>query len=195
MKFLGDKADFTEDLKNAVQCLKKGGIILYPTDTVWGIGCDARNSEAVKKIYQLKRRADSKSMLVLVNNKNALEKTVEDIPEITWDLLEAAVNPITIIYDNAKGVAQELLADDGSLGIRVTKDFFSNELCKRLGAPLVSTSANISGEKTPSFFNEISEVIKSGVDYIVRYRQDDLTPNSPSNIVKLSKGGVIKIIR
>lgn len=187
--------DFSEDLKEALQCLKEGGIILYPTDTVWGIGCDARNSEAVKKIYDLKKRADSKSMLVLVNNEVTLEKIVEEIPDVTWDLLEAAVNPLTLIYDNAKGVAPELIAEDGSLGIRITKEKFSNELCKRLGAPIVSTSANISGEKSPSFFREISEEIKKGVDYIVKYHQDDEESKSPSNIIKISKGGVVKIIR
>ena len=187
--------DFSEDLKEALQCLKEGGIILYPTDTVWGIGCDARNSGAVKKIYDLKKRADSKSMLVLVNNEDTLEKIVEEIPDVTWDLLEAAVNPLTLIYDNAKGVAPELIAEDGSLGIRITKERFSNELCKRLGAPIVSTSANISGEKSPSFFREISEEIKKGVDYIVKYRQDREESKSPSNIIKISKGGVVKIIR
>lgn len=187
--------DFSEDLKEALQCLKEGGIILYPTDTVWGIGCDARNSEAVKKIYDLKKRADSKSMLVLVNNEANLEKIVEEIPDVTWNLLEAAVNPLTLIYDNAKGVAPELIAEDGSLGIRITKERFSNELCKRLGAPIVSTSANISGEKSPSFFREISEEIKKGVDYVVKYRQDREESKSPSNIIKISKGGVVKIIR
>ena len=186
--------DFSEDLKEALQCLKEGGIILYPTDTVWGIGCDARNSEAVKKIYDLKKRADSKSMLVLVNNEANLEKIVEEIPDVTWNLLEAAVNPLTLIYDNAKGVAPELIAEDGSLGIRITKERFSNELCKRLGAPIVSTSANISGEKSPSFFREISEEIKKGVDYIVKYNQDYEESKSPSNIIKISKGGVVKII-
>ena len=187
--------DFSSDLKEAVDCLKKGGIILYPTDTIWGIGCDAKNSEAVKKIYELKKRADSKSMLVLVNNEVALEKIVDDIPEITWELLEAAVNPLTIIYDNAKGIAPELKAQDGSLGIRITKERFSNELCKRLGGPLVSTSANISGENSPAFFHQISENIKNGVDFIVNYRQNDINTHDPSNIIKLSQGGIFKVIR
>lgn len=187
--------DYREDLNRAVECLKKGGLILYPTDTIWGIGCDATNSEAIKRIYSLKKRADSKSMLVLVNNEAALEKIVNDIPDITWELLEVSINPLTVIYDNAHGVAPELLADDGSLGIRITSEIFSNELCKRLGRPLVSTSANISGKKSPSFFNEISDDVKKGVDYIVEYRQEDKTPKSPSNIIKLSKGGIVKVIR
>lgn len=187
--------EFNDDLKNALDCLKKGGIILYPTDTIWGIGCDARNSEAVKKIFNLKKRNDSKSMLVLVNNEVALEKIVEEIPDITWQLLEASVNPMTIIYDNAKGVASELLAEDGSLGIRITKERFSQELCRRLGYPIVSTSANISGEKTPVSFKEISDEIKNGVDYVVKYSSDNTDKKTPSNIIKIDKDGIFKIIR
>lgn len=187
--------DFSQDIKNAVECLKKGGIILYPTDTVWGIGCDARNSDAVKKIFSLKKREDSKSMLVLVNNEAALERITEEIPEIAYQLLEAAVNPLTVIYDHAKGVAPEIIADDGSLGVRITKEKFSNELARRLGAPLVSTSANISGEKAPSNFHEISDSVKKGVDYIVEYRQNEIDMHTPSNIIKLSQGGLFKVIR
>lgn len=187
--------EFNDDLKNALDCLKKGGIILYPTDTIWGIGCDARNSEAVKKIFNLKKRNDSKSMLVLVNNEVALEKIVEEIPDITWQLLEASVNPMTIIYDNAKGVASELLAEDGSLGIRITKERFSQELCRRFGYPIVSTSANISGEKPPVSFKEISDEIKNGVDYIVKYSRDNTDKKTPSNIIKIDKDGIFKIIR
>lgn len=187
--------EVVEDLKAAVDILKRGGIILYPTDTIWGIGCDARNSEAVKKIFELKKRADSKSMLVLVNNEVGVERLVPEVPDVAWELIDAAVNPLTIIYDDARGVAGELLAEDGSLGIRITRELFSNELCKRLGAPLVSTSANISGEKSPAVFSEISDEIKNGVDYIVRYRQGDSSQASPSNIIKLRKDGEVKIIR
>lgn len=184
-----------DDLKQAVETLRNGGIILYPTDTVWGIGCDARNSEAVKKIFSLKKRADSKSMLVLVNNEAMLERYVDDVPDVAWQLIDAAVNPLTIIYDDAKNLAPELLAEDGSVGIRITGEKFSAELCRRLGAPIVSTSANISGNPAPKNFSEISSAIKDGVDYIVEYRQNDTTPHSPSNIIKLSKDGVVKIIR
>lgn len=187
--------NFSSDVKNALECLKKGGIILYPTDTIWGIGCDARNNEAVKRIYELKKRADSKSMLVLVNNEAALERITEDIPDVAWELLEAAVNPLTVIYDNAKGVAPDLISQDGSLGVRITKEKFSNELCKRFGAPVVSTSANVSGDKSPENFSSISPVIKEGVDYIVNYRRDDNSSSKPSNIIKLGKDGQIKIIR
>ena len=187
--------DFSEDLRKALDVIKKGGIILYPTDTIWGIGCDSRNSEAVKRIYELKKRADSKSMLVLVNNEAALERIVDEVPDVAWELLEAAVNPLTVIYDGAKGVAPELIADDGSIGIRITKEPFSQQLSQRLGAPLVSTSANVSGEKAPQNFSEISEEIKNGVDYIVNYRQTDNAPHSPSHIIKLRKNGEVKIIR
>lgn len=190
-----DNIDFSEDLKNAVDCMRNGGIILYPTDTIWGIGCDARNSEAVKKIFNLKQRADSKSMLVLVNNEAALERIVEETPEIAWELLDAAVNPLTVIYDGARNVAPELIAEDGSLGVRITKERFSNELSRRLGAPLVSTSANISGQKSPANYSEISDEIKKGVDYIVNYRRKDKTPAAPSNIIKLGKKGEVKVIR
>lgn len=187
--------DFSNDLKEAVDCLKKGGLILYPTDTVWGIGCDATNSEAVKKIYALKRRADNKSMLVLVHNEAALERVVPDIPDVAWELLEAADEPLTIVYDNATGVAPELISEDGSLGVRLTREKFSKELCRRLGRPLVSTSANISGEKSGALYREISEEIKKGVDYIANYHRDDETKNNPSHIIKLGRGGLIKILR
>lgn len=195
MKMAEQNNDFTNDLKSAVDCLKKGGIILYPTDTIWGIGCDATNSEAVKRIYNLKKRADSKSMLVLVNNEAALERIADDIPDVAWELLDAAVKPLTVIYENVHGIAPELIADDGSLGIRITKERFSNEICKRLGRPIVSTSANISGEKAPANFSCISEEIINGVDYVVKYRQNEVETKRASNIIKLGKGGLFKIIR
>lgn len=187
--------EFNKDISDALHCLRKGGIILYPTDTIWGIGCDASDSKAVKRIFQLKKRADSKSMLTLVHNEKEIEKIITDIPDVALQLVEAAVNPITIIYDNANGVAPELISGDGSLGIRVTNERFSNELCRKLNRPLVSTSANISGEKAPSFFNEISDYIKHSVDYIVKYRREDTSPKKPSNIIKISKDGSFKIIR
>lgn len=187
--------EIIQDLNEAVKCVKNGGIILYPTDTVWGLGCDATNSEAVKRIFRLKKREDSKSMLVLVNNEAALERIVDDIPEVAYDLIEVTEKPLTIIYDNAKGVAPELLASDGSLGIRITSETFSKELCKRCNVPIVSTSANISGEVSPSFFSEISDEIKGGVDYVVKYRQDDKQKKEPSHIIKLGRSGLVKVIR
>ncbi|MCH5239745.1 MAG: threonylcarbamoyl-AMP synthase [Muribaculaceae bacterium] len=188
-------SDFSEDLKAALSAIQKGGIILYPTDTIWGIGCDARNSEAVKRIFDLKKRADSKSMLVLVDSEASLEKLTDDIPEVAYQLIEAAVNPITIIYDGAHNVAPELIAEDGSLGIRITREDFSRSLCRLMRAPLVSTSANISGAPSPSNFSEISDSIIKGVDYVVKYRQDDNGKATPSNIIKLGNGGLVTIMR
>lgn len=184
-----------EDMAEALEVLKKGGIILYPTDTIWGIGCDATNEEAVKKIYDLKQRSDSKSMLVLVGSEGELQRSVEEVPEAAWMLIETAVNPITIIYDRPKGIARNLLAEDGSAGIRITSELFSQTLCNRLRRPIVSTSANISGKKTPVTFSEIDEDIKKGVDYIVRFRQNDISRHKSSNIIKVSDSGIIKIIR
>lgn len=187
--------DLKEDLGKAVECLKKGGIILYPTDTIWGLGCDATSSEAVKKIFKIKKREDSKAMLTLVHNEAALERIADEIPDVAWELLDAATEPLTVIYDNARGVAPVLIAEDGSLGVRITKEPFSAELCRRFGRPIVSTSANISGEKAPRNFAEITDEIKKQADYIVKTGQDDTTQKAPSHIIKLSKGGVIKIIR
>ena len=184
-----------EDMAQALEVLKKGGIILYPTDTIWGIGCDATNEEAVKKIYDLKQRSDSKSMLVLVGSEGELQRNVEEVPEAAWMLIETAVNPITIIYDRPKEIARNLLAEDGSAGIRITSELFSRTLCNRLRRPIVSTSANISGKKTPVTFSEIDEDIKKGVDYIVRFRQNDISRHKSSNIIKVSDSGIIKIIR
>ena len=183
------------DIKKAFEVLKSGGVILYPTDTVWGIGCDATNIEAVQRIYKIKKREDSKSMLILMENPALLERYVNDVPKIAWDLVELSTTPLTIIYQNAKNLAPNLIAEDGSIGIRFTKEIFTSQLIRRFRKPIVSTSANISGEKPPAFFKEVSEKIKSQVDYIVEYRQDDLTPSSPSSIIKLGHGGIIDIIR
>ncbi|MCG6189088.1 L-threonylcarbamoyladenylate synthase [Maribellus maritimus] len=183
------------DLKKALEVLKSGGIILYPTDTIWGIGCDATNPEAVTRIYNIKKREDSKSMLVLMENPALLDRYVDDVPEVAWDLVEITTTPLTVIYPNAKNLASNLIAEDGSIGIRFTKEEFTSQLLQRFRRPLVSTSANISGEKSPAFFDEISEEIKDQVDYIVEYRQDDTTPSQPSSIIKLGPGGRIDIIR
>lgn len=183
------------DLKEAVKVMKEGGIILYPTDTVWGIGCDATNAEAVAKIYNLKQRSDSKSMLALVSSEGMLQRTVKEVPEIAWQLIDAAVNPMTIIYDDAKGVADNLKAEDGSLGVRITSEKFSRALCERMRGPVVSTSANISGKPTPMTFSEISNAIKNGVDYVCRYRQNEKAKAKPSNIIKITRGNIVKVIR
>ncbi len=187
--------DFIEDIKNACKVMYEGGIILYPTDTVWGIGCDATNAEAVRKVYELKRREDTKAMLVLVDSAVKVDFYVQDVPEVAWDLIELADKPLTIIYDGARNLAPNLVSSDGSIGIRVTTEKFSHRLCQQFRKAIVSTSANISGEPGAACFDEISEEIKAGVDYIVGYRQDDLSRPKPSSIIKLGQGGTINIIR
>lgn len=199
-----DKEDFLE----ALRVLREGGIILYPTDTVWGIGCDATNAEAVAKIYALKRREDSKSMLCLLDGAGKLQGYIQEIPSVAWDILDAnhpdaderpenggSVRPMTIIYPGAKNLAPNLIAEDGSVGIRVTEDPFCRMLCQQLHHPLVSTSANISGEATPKHYGEISEAIKKGVDYVCRFRRGDTAPKKPSQIIKLNADGTFQVIR
>ena len=184
-----------EEIKKACEVLQKGGVILYPTDTVWGIGCDATNEEAVKRVYEIKRRADSKAMLVLVDSDVKVDFYVKDVPEVAWDLIQYATKPLTVIYDDARNLASNLIGEDGSVGIRVTSEEFSKQLCFRFRKAIVSTSANISGEPSPASFSEIQDEIKQAVDYIVEYRQDEPAGAKPSSILKLGKGGVIKIIR
>jgi L-threonylcarbamoyladenylate synthase len=184
-----------EDIKKACEVLSEGGLILYPTDTIWGIGCDATNEAAVHKVYKLKQRMDSKAMLVLVDSTAKLGMYVDEVPDQAWDLIEMTTKPLTIIYPKAKNLPDCLVADDGSIGIRVTTESFSHKLCERFRRPLVSTSANISGTPSPANFHEIADDIKSGVDYIVQYRQDDLRKAAPSSIIKLGLGGLIRIIR
>ena len=175
--------------------MREGGVILYPTDTVWGIGCDATNEDAVRRVYEIKQRQDSKAMLVLVDSSVKVDFYVRDVPEVAWDLIELADKPLTIIYSGARNLAANLLAEDGSVGIRVTNEDFSKRLCQQFRKAIVSTSANISGQPSPKNFSEISEEVKSAVDYIVGYRQEEMSNPKPSSIIKLDKGGVIKIIR
>ena len=166
--------------------MNEGGVILYPTDTIWGIGCDATNPEAVKRVYDIKKRADSKAMLVLVDSTVKVNFYVSDVPAVAWDLIEFTTKPLTIIYDGARNLA---------VGIRVTAEEFSKQLCFRFRKAIVSTSANISGQPSPANFSEISEEVKQAVDYIVEYRQDEVGHPKPSSIIKLGKGGEVKIIR
>lgn len=184
-----------EDIKKACEVLAKGGVILYPTDTVWGIGCDATNAEAVKRVYEIKKRADSKAMLVLVDSEAKVEFYVKDVPAVAWDLIELSTRPLTIIYDGARNLAPNLLAEDGSVGIRVTKESFSKQLCFRFKKAIVSTSANISGQPSAANFSEISDEIKQAVDYIVENRRDASEKPKPSSIIKLGAGGTVKVIR
>lgn len=184
-----------EEIRKACEVLQKGGVILYPTDTVWGIGCDATNEEAVKRVYEIKRRADSKAMLVLVDSDVKVDFYVKDVPEVAWELIQYATKPLTVIYDDARNLAPNLIGEDGSVGIRVTSEEFSKQLCFRFRKAIVSTSANISGEPSPASFSEIQDEIKQAVDYIVEYRQDEPAGAKPSSILKLGRGGLIKIIR
>lgn len=190
-----ERPAYQDDIDAAVDVMRRGGVILYPTDTVWGIGCDATNAEAVARIYEIKRRADAKSMLVLVDSLAALESIIPEVPEVAYDMIELAIRPMTIIYDRARGVAPNLLAEDGSLGVRLCKEAFSAALARQMRTPIVSTSANISGEPTPMIFSAISQEIIDAVDYVVRYRQGDTKTAPPSQIIKLGSKGEVKIIR
>ena len=191
-----------EDLQEALKVLRNGGIIVYPTDTVWGIGCDATNAEAVKRIYALKQREDSKSMLVLLDSPAKLNYYIADIPDAAWTLLDCCndandgmMKPLTIIYPNARNLAPNLIAEDGSIGIRITSEPFSKALCEQLRHPIVSTSANISGQPAARFFAEIEQAILDGADYVCRFRRDDDCPAEPSSIIKINHDGTFKIIR
>lgn len=195
-----------DDLREAIRVLRAGGVILYPTDTVWGIGCDATNADAVQRIFRLKQREEAKSMLVLMDSPNLLTYYLQEVPDTAWQLLDATApdedgqplddqRPLTIIYPHARHLAPNLIAEDGSVGIRITYEPFSQALCRGLHHPIVSTSANISGQPTAATFDEISEDIRLGCDYICRYRQDDLTPHIPSSIIKIDDHERITIIR
>lgn len=186
---------YDQDISAAIEVLRKGGVILYPTDTVWGLGCDASNSEAVKKIYAIKKRADAKALITLVGSEVALERTVANVPEVAWQLIEAADKPVTIVYDKGVGVAPELLAEDGSLGVRLTRELFSKTLCQRLHRPLVSTSANTSGMPAPRCFDEISAEILEAVDYVCTSRRNEQPASAPSMVIKIQDNGVFKILR
>ena len=187
--------EIAEDIRTAVQTMRQGGIILYPTDTIWGIGCDAANEEAVRRIFQLKRREDSKAMICLVDSADRMQRYLRQVPDVAWDLVEYADKPLTLILDGAVNLAPSLIAEDGSIGLRVTKENISHELCYRFERAVVSTSANISGEPSPACFDEITDEIKQGVDYIMRSRQNDLSKSKPSKIIKLGLDGSVQIIR
>ena len=182
------------EIPNYIKILKQGGTILYPTDTTFGLGCDATNAEAVKKIYQIKNRQDSKSLIVLVENNKRLQQLVE-VSELAWDLIALAEKPLTIIYDNPKNLPKELIAEDNTIAIRLTKDDFCKRLISKLNAPLVSTAANVSGEKTPLSFNTISSKIKNEVDYIFPECEKFIPKYDASTIIKLSANGLVKVIR
>lgn len=186
---------FEEDLRKACDVLAKGGIILYPTDTIWGIGCDATNDEAVKRVFDIKRRADGKALIVMVDSPVKVYFYVDAPPAVTFDLIEVSDKPLTIVYPRGRNLSRLLLAEDGSVGIRVTSELFSRTLCQRYRKAIVSTSANISGEKAPANYAEIPEEIKSAVDYVVSYRREDTSKPAASSVIKVDDGGVIKILR
>lgn len=186
--------DFTEELNNALTVLKRGGLIVYPTDTVWGIGCDATNADAIDKIFALKKRSEEKALICLVSDFKMLNQFVEEVPEVAYDILKYAAKPTTIIYDKPIRVAENLVGADNTLGIRVTKDKFCQQLIRKLKRPLVSTSANLSEQPTPEAFGQISKEILEGVDYVVNLQQAIKTPK-PSAIIKLSNDGKVKVIR
>ena len=183
------------EVAKALKVVQEGGIILYPTDTIWGIGCDATNTEAVKKIYRLKQREESKSMIILLDNDNKLLSYVREVPDIAYDLIEFAENPLTLILSGAKNITPALISTDGSIGIRVVKHEFCQQLIQRLRKPLVSTSANISGKPSPKNFSEVSAEIINGVDYVVDLEQHDLQQKKPSTIMKLEADGRFSFIR
>jgi len=183
-----------QELKNCITHLKKGGLILYPTDTLWGIGCDANNTEAVKKIYALKKRIDSKSLICLVADERMLSKYIKEIPEVALDIIEVAESPTTIIYDAPQNVAPNLIASDNSIAIRIPDDEFCFQLLRKFNGAIVSTSANISGEPSPNSFSEISNDILKGVDYVVNLHREKKS-SKPSSIIKLSNAGLVTIIR
>ena len=186
-----------QDLQQALRVLREGGVILYPTDTVWGIGCDATNAAAVSRVYEIKRRVDSKAMLVLLDGAGKLQGYMQQVPVTAWMLLEATEGqrPLTIIYPNARNLAPNLLAEDGSVGIRITQEPFTKALCEQLLRPIVSTSANFSGEPAAKIFSDICPELLEAVDYVCEFRRDDTTSHQPSAIVKIDEKERITIIR
>lgn len=184
-----------DDIRNAVETMRKGGVILYPTDTVWGIGCDATNAQAVAKVYEIKRRTDSKAMICLVDSDARVQRYVRNVPNVAWELFDCADKPTTIVLDGAVNLAPNLIAEDGSIAIRITKEDFSKQLCYRFQKPIVSTSANISGEPTAQNFMDISKEIIDAVDYVCWSRRQEHKPHKPSSIIRLREDGQVEIIR
>ena len=183
-----------KEINQALLVLKDGGLILYPTDTVWGIGCDATDPKAVEKVFQLKQRADNKALICLVADDRMLSRYVKEIPQVAFDIFDVSEDPITIIYDDARNLAENLIAEDGSIGIRIPNDDFCFQLTRRFGKPIVSTSANISGQPTPLSFQEIPQQILKAVDYVVNLHREKIC-TKPSSIIKLSSNGKVKVIR
>ena len=189
-----------DDIKQAVECMRKGGVILYPTDTVWGIGCDATNAEAVKRVYEIKQREDSKALICLVDSDARMQRYFRNVPDVAWQLIDSLkeapdAKPTTLILDGAINLAPNLIAEDGSLGIRITNEPFSKELCFRFQKAIVSTSANISGEPAAQNYCDIDPRILEAVDYVCWTRRQEHKPHTPSSIIKLKENGEVEIIR
>jgi L-threonylcarbamoyladenylate synthase len=184
-----------DEINKAFEVLKAGGLILYPTDTIWGIGCDATNEGSVDRIFKLKGRSEEKSLIILLDTDSKLQSYVKEVPDIAYDLIEYAENPLTIIYSGAKNLAQNAIASDGSIGIRIVKHSFCEQLISRFRKPVISTSANLSGQPAPASFREINEEIIQGVDHVVNLEQDDYSMKKPSTIMKLESGGRFSFIR
>ncbi|HEY8928004.1 MAG TPA: L-threonylcarbamoyladenylate synthase [Mucilaginibacter sp.] len=184
-----------DEVAKAFKVIQDGGIILYPTDTIWGIGCDATNTEAIRKIFRLKQRDEAKSMIILLDTENKLESYISEVNPLAYDLIEYAENPLTLVMPGAKNISTALIAADGSVGIRVTKHQFCQQLIQRMRKPLVSTSANISGKPSPQYFSQIDQEIIEGVDYIVDLDQHSMEIKNPSTIMKLSPNGTFEFLR
>lgn len=187
--------NFEDDLKNSVEALRKGGVILYPTDTVWGLGCDATSQSAVEKIFTIKSRTESKSLITLVDSEGMLERYVRDVPPVVYEITGVSDDPLTIIYPEGRNLAPGVCSEDGSVGIRICRDEFCSELIRRFRKPIISTSANISGKPSPANFGEIEDAVAESVDYVVKYRQYERQKHSASPVIKVEKNGVFKIIR
>jgi len=183
------------EIKIIVDVLKKGGIIVYPTDTIWGIGCDATNKKAIEKIYKLKHRIHEKSFIILVKDKEELSNYVGNTPDVLWDFAEHFNSPLTVIYPHAQNLPKNVIGEDNSVAVRITKDNFCKKIIEKLGKPIISTSANISGELPPCVFSMISEEILKNVDYVTEYKRDKVTEIKPSTIIKITEDGQIEIIR
>ena len=186
---------FRDDIREAVRVMQSGGVILYPTDTIWGIGCDACNEDAVRRVFEIKRRAEAKSVISLVDSEVKVEFYVRSVPDVAWQLWECSDEPLTLVLDGARNLASGVIASDGSVALRVTREAFSRQLCMRMKRAVVSTSANIAGEPAPRCFSEISPEILQAVDYVCLSRRDEVPRRAPSHIIKIGPTGEVKIIR
>lgn len=186
---------FEDEVLRATEALKAGKVILYPTDTIWGLGCDASNADAVSKIYRIKGRSETKAMIILIQQIEQLRDYVVKVPDIAWDIVDFSEKPLTVVYPQGKNIAENLRAEDGSIAIRLVREGFCNALLRKFGKAIVSTSANISGQPFPATFNNIDAQIKQSVDYVVGYRKEEESPSAPSVVMKIEMDGAVKFLR